>query len=120
MANELDLAGKMVYREGGVGADLSRGCRVSITGTQYLRTVQNIGTSEEALDVGSLDTLGYCMIINRDPTNFVEIRPGTGVQDMIKVSPGKFCIFEFADLVTAPYAIADTAACDIEILIIEV
>lgn len=120
MANELDVSGNLRFIKGNVDVELSRGNRLTITGTQYLKTVQNIGTSEEAIIVTGLDTLGYCMIINRDPTNFIEVRAGTGVQDLIKVSPGMFCIFEFADGVSAPYAIADTAACDVEIIIIEV
>jgi hypothetical protein len=55
---------------------------------------------------------------NMDVTNFVKIRAGSGLTDLIKLKPGEFALFRLMTGIT-PYAIADTAACDIEFCIIE-
>lgn len=57
------------------------------------------------------------MFINRDSTNFLTLKTGTGGTVMIKIPPGKFALFHFGSGVTAPYAIADTAACQLEYII---
>jgi hypothetical protein len=120
MANELSAAGQITFRKGSTEAELDHSFRLTIAGTRYHQGKQSISTTEKAIDMGSVGTTGYTLIKNCDTTNFVEIRPGTGVQDMIKIQPGGFALFQFADGVSTPYAIADTSAVEIEILAIEV
>lgn len=120
MANELTLTASLAFAKGNV-ASTSRSASnatVTVSGTAYAAIVQNVGTSEEQLDFGAVATPGYALIKNLDATNYVEIRAGTGVADLIKIPAGKSCLFPFAADCTAPYAIANSSACDIEMLLI--
>lgn len=79
---------------------------------------QNIGTSEEALNIsGDISTAGYAFFRNLDDTNFVSIRMGTGNPDVIKLDAGQFALVPLAakDL----YAVADTAAVELEFMVLE-
>lgn len=86
-----------------------------ITTKDYVRHSQQVGVTEEALDLGGLATLGWAVFINRDDTNFVEIRSGTGAgNDIIKIPPGMIALFHFGSDITAPFAIANTATVRLE------
>jgi len=90
-----------------------------VAGDEWTHHTQEIGTSEEALLLGDLATGGLVWVHNKDATNYIEIRPGTGVADMIKVLAGEWQgPFRFAS--AAPFAIADTAACEVEFVMLEV
>lgn len=120
MANELTVSASLSFTKGSITAALAKnGLQITITGTKKLENVQNIGTSEEALQLGDLGSAAGCwlLLINRDPTNYVNIRPATGVADMCKVMPGEPALFRVAG--AAPYAIANTAACNVEYVLIE-
>lgn len=118
MANELTVSVSLAFSSSGREAKKSYGgLQFDVSGNAYVHHIQNIGTSEEALDVGDLGTAGYMICKNLDATNFVEIRPGTGTADLIKLKAGEVACFRLA--LNGPYAIADTAACDLEYLIVE-
>lgn len=121
MANELTITASLAFAKGNV-ASTSRAVSnltVDVSGSAYAAIVQNVGTSEEQLDFGAVTTPGYCLIKNLDSTNYVEIRAGTGVADLIKISPGKSCLFPFAADCTAPFAIANSSAVNVEMLLVE-
>lgn len=89
--------------------------------TTYLdQTVtHNIGTSEEALKLGEITSLGWFLFRNLDETNYVEIRSATGASnDIIKVPPLGGALFHWGTDVTQPYAIANTAACQCRYLLL--
>lgn len=118
MANELVLTATLAFAKGNVDVSLDPGSlQVTVSGTKYHQGVQEIGTSEEALSIGDVGTAGYVLLINRDATNFVELRPGSGLADLVKVKAGEFALFRLA--LEGPYAIADTAACEVEYIVIE-
>lgn len=120
MANEIALNASLTFKKNGVEESLSKTSSITVSGKRCIRHVQNIGTSEEAMVIGELATLGYCMIRNMDSTNYVEIRSGTGTANFMKLKAGESAgPFRFGSGATAPYAIANTAAVDIEYLIIE-
>ncbi len=75
----------------------------------YAQGIQNIGTSEEALNVGDVSDIGLIILINRSDTNFIQV--GLTGSYTIKVKPGEFCCFTPDGTITA---IADTAAVDVE------
>ena len=90
------------------------------TGTDYAEHTQTIGTTEEALDLGDVGTPGYILLVNLDPTNFVSVRAATGAANAIRLDAnGGFALFKLGSGATAPFAIADTAACQIKYLLIE-
>lgn len=122
MANEIKLTAKITFDKGAVvGVKRDESDKTfDVAGTRYHQGVQNVGTSEEAVTLGDIPVagLGYCHIKNLDATNFVKFRPGTGLADMLKLKPLESCLFRWMTSIT-PFCIADTAAVDIEILIIE-
>jgi hypothetical protein len=88
-----------------------------VTGSKFTRGVQEIGTSPEVIGLDDIGTPGWFYIKNLDDTNYVEILDATDGAACLKLKPGEFAIGRFGS--AAPAANADTAACDIEKLIIE-
>jgi hypothetical protein len=84
-----------------------------------VKGTQNIGTTHEALGLGSLTTPGFAVFQNLDATNFIEL----GIDDtgtfeaFAKLKPGEIGMIRLTTL--APYAKADTAAVDLFYLIYE-
>lgn len=117
MANEITITTTISVAKGNIAA-ISRGSAFSVTmtGDRITHLTQNIGTSEEAINLGDVSTPGYFWVKNLDSTNYVEIRGATGIADSQQVNAGEQQLFRFAaDAV--PYAIANTAAVDIEFLL---
>ena|SRR5688572_23455516 len=120
MADELTIRATLNYSdsEGSDDGISEDEILVDVATKRYIHLKQNIGTSEEALILGDLSSLGYAIFVNRDTTNFVEIRTGTGGTKIVKLKAGEKACFRFGSGVTAPYAIADTAAVQLEYLIV--
>lgn len=118
MANELTLNASLNFTKGTRKVLISKAnIQVDVAGTDFVHMTQTIGTSAEALDLGDITTPGYIFIFNRDTTNFIEVRDGASGADVVKVGPGKVALFELAT--ATPNAIADTAAVEVEYVIIE-
>lgn len=94
--------------------------QVNITTKLYTKNKQNIGITEEAIKLGELATLGYAIFINRDATNFINIKTATAGTIIVKLFPGEVAMFRFGSGVTAPFAIADTAPCQLEYMILAI
>jgi hypothetical protein len=122
MANEIELGVSFSYAKNDAEFELVlSGLLATVTGNACIRHVQSIGTTEEALDLGGLAApLGWSAFRNLDPTNYLEVRSGTGAgNDIIKIPPLKFAVFHWGSDVTAPFAIANTAACLLDYFIAE-
>jgi hypothetical protein len=92
-----------------------------ITGNAVFQGVQNIGTSAEALDLGdiAIANVGWCVMKNLDSTNFVRIGDNTPAY-LLRLNAGETCVFRFdQSIVTGIKLIADTAAVDVQYLLIE-
>lgn len=119
MANEVTVNLTLAYDDGTTTVSSSLvDLQVSPTTLKVVKLIQAIGTTEEALQLGEVTSLGLALIKNLDSTNFVELRTGTGATKFVKLLAGEACLFRFGSGVTAPYAIADTASVNVEILII--
>ena len=116
MASELNLSITFEYRKGSTSLTLSPDATVTVAGTVALHNRQVVGTSEEALVLGDVSSPGFLVMVNRDATNFVEIRPATGVADLIKLGPGEPFVGRL--VASAPFVIADTAECEIEYVLL--
>ena len=121
MADEITVTMSITYAKGNV-ASFSRALtakKVTVSGNRYVLNIQNIGTSEEALGIGELSApLGWAWFHNLDDTNYVEIRLGTGASnDMIRLNAKEAALMRLGSDISAPYAIANTAAVDLEYLI---
>lgn len=118
MADELTVITGLLFSKGGLESQMDALRQtLDVSGSHYIRRSQSIGTSAEALDIGEITTCGYIAIHNKDATNFVEIRDGSGGADVVKLLAGETAVFRLAT--STPYAIANTAACIVDYLLVE-
>jgi hypothetical protein len=80
---------------------------------------QNIGTTAEAINLGTVAAPRWAVFINRDATNYVEIFTSNGGVIFCKLLAGEGCLIPLGSGVTAPYARANTAAIELEYAIID-
>lgn len=90
------------------------------TGTRFIRNVQAIGTSHEAITVSDVSTAGYAYFTNLDATNYVEL--GVDVSStfypLVRIDAGKTAgPFRLSTLTF--YGRANTAAVNLDLTILE-
>ncbi|MGL4463008.1 MAG: hypothetical protein ACRC1K_12735 [Planctomycetia bacterium] len=120
MANELQVISQLTFQKGNF-TTVSRGSTSvlnrNVAGTKYHQTVQSVGTTEEALSTGDVTAGGYVYLKNLDSTNFINVRAEAAGAAFSKLKAGDVAQFPTAAAATIR-VIADTAACDLEILIV--
>lgn len=117
MANEATIVGAMSFTKSGVSSSLLKQVFETMTGSDFVHGYQTIGTSEEAIAIGDVTAGGWIMIINKDATNYIKVhKTGDVANYIIRLNAGEFALFRAA---VAPYATADTSACEIEYLVID-
>ncbi len=96
------------------------GLRFDCSGTKCIKNVQSIGfAAEEAIVLGECTAPGWGLFINLDNTNFITLRVATGVTTGIELeAKGGFALLKLGSTTTAPFAIADTAACRLSYMIV--
>lgn len=115
MADTLDILIRLVHTPDGQTPQTYGPFEDTVTMTgadTAFGMTQTIGTSEEAVVIGDIGTLGYCLFKNEDATNFIEV----GFADVstpddarpVKIRPGKYALFEANGTL---YAKADTGSC---------
>jgi len=120
MANELKVTSRIQYTPTVTGMQSvdtgSIEFYVTMAGSDYVSLTQEIGTTEEALDIPTdIGTAGYILIKNLDSTNFVEV--GLTASYTIKLKAGEVALFR-ADS-NSLYAKADTANVNVQLYIFE-
>ena len=117
MANELRIGIVLGFLKSGATLNRSFNKEITVTGDAFTHGVQEVGTSEEELAQGAeVGTPGYVLVINLDSTNYVEIGSTTGVYD-IKLLAGEAALYRHNSATI--YARANTAACKVEYIVIE-
>lgn len=118
MANELSIQAVLSYAKGTIASHAWNTGTITrnVSGTNYVRNVQAVGTAEEALILGDVGTLGYILMKNLDATNYVEYQSGTGVAAAIKLKAGDVALFRAGS--AAPFVKANTSTVNIEYIII--
>lgn len=87
------------------------------TGTQACKTVQSIATSSTQIVLEVTGNPAYLMLINQDPTNFVQIDANTSFNGFPqKILPGGFIVL--SPETATVYAKADTAGILLAVLAI--
>ena len=115
MANEITFSMSLKFKDGDETLDVVfNNLSIDVSGEPRIHNKQTVGTSEEALLLGDVSTGGVLVVANRDSTNFVELRSGTGATNNIKIKAGEAWAFRTSDDAAAPYAIADTASVQLE------
>ena len=87
----------------------------TIAGAQWVDNVQSIATSETTIVMGDATGAGWVFMQNQDATNYVEIKTAASGTIFAKLLAGEYCFFRFGSGVTAPVAIANTAACNLRV-----
>lgn len=88
-------------------------------GTAVYDVIVSAGTSEGSLtSFGSVGTRGLCMIHNTDATNFVEWGFATGVYGGKLIPSGPPAVF-YMNTATNLFYKADTAACELRVIVYE-
>lgn len=119
MANEITLSASLQYadsEDADVTAEISE-LLATVATKKFIKYKQNISTSEEALTLGEVTSPGWAFFINRDATNFVNLKVATSGAIFAKLLPGEFACLRLGSGAQAPYAIADTSACQLEVLL---
>lgn len=125
MANEIQVTGQLQYTNSAQGISAKSlsiaGVTFSITGKNYAQESMSVPTTAggTAIPLGSLGSLGWAAFKNNDATNYVDILTATSGTDIIRLLPGEFAIFRFGSGISAPAALAHTAVCLLEYLILE-
>lgn len=127
MANELTMSLSMSYEDSeGTSESLSLANIIkSVSSKIIAHHKQNIGTSEEAVNLGPVSAPGYAILVNRDETNYIELKVATSGAIFAKLDPdtagdgtGGFAFLKLGSGAQAPFAIANTAACQLEVFLI--
>src|ERR1043165_6248239 len=97
------------------------GVQFNITGKEYAAGMMSVPTTAggTAIPVSNLATLGWAMFKNNDATNYVELLSAASGTKFAKLAPGEIALFRFSSNITAPAALANTAAVNLEYLILE-
>lgn len=121
MANEITVAAELRFSKGGAQDGLSLGpATFTLTGTRYQKGRQSIGfAAEEVLTLGEVVAGGWCMVRNLDATNYVSIRAVAAATPLVRINAGEIALFRLHQSATAPTAQANTAAVEIEYLVLE-
>ncbi len=119
MANELRVGGTVYYRDSASEAFLQVPLlEITPATLKFTRLKQSIGTAEEAVQLGEVTAPKWAMFVNRDATNYVELKTGTGGTIVAKLLPGEWAIIPLGSGMQAPYAIANTLACLLDVLVV--
>jgi len=100
----------------GLSSAVSKSLTETSTGSDSLVQAQTIATgSFQAIGIGNCASADWIMILNTDPTNFVEVAIDSGGSNKIaKLTAGRFLILPLSSGVTL-YAQATTAACVVQV-----
>lgn len=119
MANEFTLNASLAYEDSEEAeAELAViDLIASITSKKYTKVKFTVGITEEAIPLGEATSPGWALFINRDPTNFIELRVATSGAKFAKLKPNEFAFLRLGSGAQVPYAIADTDVCQMEYLL---
>lgn len=124
MSKEITLNASLTYSDSELSQfilSVPTNLQKDIATKKFVYNKMNVLITEVAIPLGNLTTLGYYIFVNRDPTNFVELRVGTAGSKFAKLDAvNGFAMGKFGSDVTAPYAIANTGPCQMEYLILAV
>jgi hypothetical protein len=116
MADELRVTTQISFSKAGASVAKTVRTDVDVTGDLYESKVLNIGTSNEAVGKGDMSTVGFTLLKNLDSTNFI-LAGDDGTNYPVKVLAGESALFRLNGATLNLKA--DTAACDVEITMIE-
>lgn len=127
MADEITIDATLSYSDSEKTSDALQLVDGDFSATTKLiaHLKQSIATSETAIKLGAVSALGYAMFKNLDPTNYIDLKVATSGAIFARLDPdvdgdghGGIALLKMGSGAQVPYAIANTAACQMEVLII--
>ncbi len=120
MANEITLSASLAYSDSeGTEVSLALASFIASVATKkVMRFKQAVGITEEAVILGECTSPGWAIFINLDETNFIELRVATSGAKFAKMKPGEPAMLRLGSGAQAPFAIADTAPCQMDVLLL--
>jgi hypothetical protein len=119
MANEITINLRLLVENGFLVHKEEPGTQsITMTGKRGCGGIQNIGTSAEAVAVGDTGTAGWAFFRNTATANYVEVGVlvSATFYPFVKLKAGESCILRLGT--NAPYALANTAAVDLQYYIL--
>ncbi len=121
MANEITVSLALsCFKAAIMGAAIGKalnGLLFTMSGTLYNEGSILVGTSATAIPLGQVTAPHWAYFLNKDGTNYLTIRNGAAGADLVKLLPGEPALLPLLDT-AVPYAVAHTAACQLEYLIL--
>ncbi len=128
MASELTFSATFGYDDGVTQETVSIVDGVFSAGAQVVHTaIQSIPTSEAAINLGGIASPTGFFFRNLDPTNYVDMKVATSGAIFARLRPdadsngkgGFICGSELGSGAQVPYAIANSGACRVLVMIAE-
>lgn len=125
MANEITVTGLLSYTNSAQNIPQQQlaltAALFSIAGKNFEEATMSVPTTSggTAIPLGGLSGLGWAFFKNNDPTNYIELMTAVSGTKFAKLPPGAIALFYIDASITAPAAIANTAACLMQFLILE-
>ena len=126
MANEITVTASLNYTNTAANIasttlTIKAPGKFSTAGGDFIQATMSVPTTAggTAIPCGSITAPGWAMIKNNDATNYVEILNAVAGTAVLRLNANEIALFRFAAGITAPAAIANTAAVVIEYLFIE-
>lgn len=118
MASEIRVSCSLVFHKGAHDGVEIGPLLVTMTGSKFIHARQAIGTAAEAIVLGEVAPGGWAVFVNRDTVNFVTIMAASGATPLARLKAGEHAHLRLDPTATAPFAKADTAAVELEYLIV--
>ena len=124
MSNTATLFASLVFANttGGSAQMSAPSTSFSVTGDHFAQSIFSVPTTAggTAIPLGGVNAAGgFFFIKNNDPTNYVQILNAVSGTVLLRLNPGEFAMGRFDAGVTAPAALAHTAAVEINYLILD-
>ena len=102
MANEIEISARMAFSKSSRSSNTddmnALGLTFTMSGTDYVKGTQTIGTTAEVLGKGEITTPGYLFIKNLDGTNYIELEKASfsTTAGTVKLKAGEVALFRVA------------------------
>ena len=121
MANEITFTASLTFNKPAVmSSAIARSVTAllrNVTGNFYIQDTMSVTTAALAIPQGSVVTPHWAFFQNLDPTNYLTLFNGASGAVFARLLAGD-CAFVPLDPACVPWAQANTAACQMEYLII--
>jgi len=121
MANEITLTASLSCNKPSImGSATARSIASllrSMTGTTYIQDTMLVPTSATVVALGGVTNPHWSFFMNLDATNYLQLQNGASGAVFLRLAAGDFFLGPL-DQACVPYAIANTAACQMEYLIL--